>query len=358
MKRYSIHILVLAALLLEACNSPWEDEGGFIQFNPVALEVEEIGSRAPLNDLGSSFGVLGYCLANYGNTTNLDNNTGTSAWYDKYTRSRPHIFYNREIELDGTYTNAEKWLNSRYRYSFFAYAPYDATLTDNTLFKHIVDKDDTTAGTQDTTGSPVFTYTMPNTTNPADIPDAMVATAINSTELNGNVNLIFHHILSGIQLRLRNYDSPDLTIHSASISGSFIKSTVISFDTSGEVELNNTAERQTITYNLLDSDIDVSKTGESDRIEYIGEPIMLLADATNRFGSNLKLNISYTHKGANTISKTVEYPFNYPTGFEPLNGNIYTFELQFINNSLVLSLVVQNEEPWEEEEGDKDFSFE
>ncbi len=358
MKRYIPHILAITALLLGACDSPWDNENNFIQFNPIALEVEEVGSRAPINDLETPFGVFGYCLANYGNTTNLDNNTGTSAWYDKYTRSRPHIFYNKQIELDGRYTNAVKWLNSRYRYSFFAYAPYDATLTDNNLFKHIVATDNTTAGSQNTTGSPVFTYTMPNTTNPAEIPDAMVATSINATELNGNVNLTFHHILSGIQLRLRNYDSPDLTLHSASISGSFIKSTIISFNTSGEIIQNNTADRHTITYNLLDSDMDVSKTGETDRVEYIGTPIMLLADATNRFGTNLTLTINYTHKGANTISKTVEYPFNYPTGFEPLNGNIYTFELQFINNSLVLSLVVQNEEPWDEEEGDKDFSFE
>lgn len=345
MKAYKLYISVLMALLLVGCSDTfdWESQSGYIRFAPTGLIVEEVGSRAPIDEIDGSFGVLGYCLPYYGNTTDLDYNSGTAYWSDKYTRSTPHIFYKKEINADGTYSSAVKWLNSRYRYSFFAYYPFNSNITVNTG--------------QNTIGSPTMTITMPNTTTPADIPDAMVATAIDVTELTGNVTLNFQHLLSGVQIRIRNYDSESLIINSAKLSGTFIKSANISFDTEGNFLLQHSGT-QNITYNLAENvDASVVNKGEA-MVKYIGDPVMLLANSNDKFGTNLKLSINYTHKGANTITKTVEYPFNYPTGFSPILGNIYTFELQFINNSLLLSMVVQNEEPWQEDEGDKDVTFE
>ena len=333
------------ALLLVGCSDTfdWESQSGYIRFAPTGLTVEEAGSRAPIEEIDDSFGVLGYCLPYYGNTTDLDYNSGTAYWSDKYTRSTPHIFYKKEINDDGTYSSAVKWLNSRYRYSFFAYYPFNSNITVNTG--------------QNTIGSPTMTITMPNTTTPADIPDAMVATAIDVAELNGNVTLNFQHLLSGVQIRIRNYDSESLIINSAKLSGTFIKSANIGFDTEGKFFLEHSGT-QNITYNLAENvDVSVVNKGEA-MVKYIGDPVMLLANSNDKFGTNLKLNINYTHKGTNTISATKDFTFSYPIGFSPILGNIYTFELQFINNSLLLSMVVQNEEPWQEDAGDKDVTFE
>lgn len=343
MKIYRLHILALAALLLAACEPPgWDDERGYIRFSPTGLSVEESGSRAPIEAIDGSFGVLGYCLANYGNTTDLDNNTGDAHWEEKYTRSRPHIFYKKEVGANGVYTNAVKWLNSRYHYTFFAYYPYNANIS-------------VTSG-ESTLGAPTMSLTMPNTTNPAEIPDAMVATAIDATELIGNVQLHFRHLLSGIQVRVRNYDSPSLVINSATLSGTFIKSANITFNTDGTFN-TTTSGTQNVTYNLA-SGVDVSTVAPSARVEDLGIPVMLLGNSTTKLGSNLTLTVNYTHQGTNTVSKSQSFTIEFPADFSPQAGTIYTFELQFINNAMTLSLMLQNNEPWQEDEGNKDITFE
>lgn len=87
-----------------------------------------LSSRAaggPLDEFpeGGSFGVLGYCLAQKGDNTGLDPNTGTDSWEAKAPRSTPHLFYKTEVEYNGSacyYTGMQqRWYEPRdYLYSF------------------------------------------------------------------------------------------------------------------------------------------------------------------------------------------------------------------------------------------------
>ena len=106
--KFKFTYLLIASLLLPGCQKetpvdPLAASGSAIQFNTPTIKVEPTTRWSGPTDLfpsGHSFGVLGYCLANYAGTSELDPSTGSTSWEAKAVLSSPHIFYKREVKYN------------------------------------------------------------------------------------------------------------------------------------------------------------------------------------------------------------------------------------------------------------------
>ena len=153
---------------------------------------------------GASFGVFGYCLSNRIGTTGLDGNV------------------NKNIhETD------------RFRYSFFAYYPYDNDTYDAAGFD-VINLD-----SPDDFGAPSFRYTMPFSDGDVSTeldhmktPDAMLAVLYNRYSSEGNLQFIFSHLLTALGVEVNNFSDHRLTIHSITLSGTFYRTMYV--DLSGQ----------------------------------------------------------------------------------------------------------------------------
>jgi len=126
MKRYLI--LMTATALLAACNNDADNEGYVPSDNAIAFDAsaDDGLTRAPgeINDntslQGKSFGVFG---------------SYTGALKYENTTVSPDFMYNEKVTYDNgkwTYRPVKYWPNDSREYvSFFAYAPYEATPTDD-----------------------------------------------------------------------------------------------------------------------------------------------------------------------------------------------------------------------------------
>lgn len=364
-----LFVLTMAAVSLMACDKEEVMEvpsvsGEYIEFGmpSVGLDVE---TRAPLNQLaeGTSFGVLGYCLAQTqpGDTT-LNTATGSVSWDTKKSLCRPHVFYKQEVAYSGgicSYSPLVPWLADDYRYSFFAYYPYG----DGKGF--------TVTTGESTLGAPSVKFSIPfdsmdedTELDDAQVPDAMVAQSIDVIRNTGQVQLNFLHLLTGLNFQVNNYNATDdgatpgdpVTIHSLKLKGTFYKSIEINFDN------NYVFPSETFrgTYTLLgDSEDDDITIGGLESVSQIGGKTLLLVSNLKETGvedgylGDLDLVIEYTFGSGKSKFVTKTRPEN----FQPSGGTIYTAQLNFIGDSFVLNFVVDNDQKWEDG-GDSEITFE
>ena len=216
----------------------------------------DVETRAGANDFldgipdGTSFGVLGYCLAYNPGTTEYNLNSGTSQWSLKRNLCPASIFYKQEIKVDAgvcSYSPLRRWYTDGtdneglagqtlsdtddFRYTFYAYYPYE-----DSGF-NITPADAVTAG------APVITYSMPfSGTEPetvrdnSAVPDAMLGVQQNIQRASRKVQFNFSHIMTGLGFQINNFSqvgetvtSPedrgvDLIIYSIKLKGTFHKS--------------------------------------------------------------------------------------------------------------------------------------
>ena len=359
--------LFTVIMALSSCHKEMETDypycylGNTIQFgSPSIMHDVEITSRAtgPVDafSAGDSFGVLGYCLANYDGTNELNPTTGSTPWASKAVLCTPHIFYKTEIKYNGTtcyYTGEQKqWYDpSNYLYTFLAYHPYgDAYYTI---------EPETQAGI----GFPSLTFSMPfsggDISTPRqidDIPDAMAAAAIDVTRQTGRVDLQFQHLLTGLNFRINNYNpTNNLIIHGLRVSGSFYRSIRILMSRG----LEYPAETYAGTFSFLevsdDSDDVVIESHKTE--ERTGNKTLLLISnleaSPDYLGNNINIHIDYTFMGVRTTDKIITLP----SGYLPQGGTIYTIEMNFIGDSFILNFVADNNQTWEDG-GDSSIKFE
>ena len=216
---------------------------------------------------GASFGVYGYCLSNRVGTTglnNLDPNSGATSWSGKESMCPPSVFFNQEVTVgadgcDYDYSGTDNsgnqykyrsWYRDgrgldgnvkediheadRFRYSFFAYYPYDDDTYDGAGFDVI------TPGEQEDFGAPYFRFTMPfsdgDVSNPEldhmKTPDAMLAVLYNRYSSEGNLQFTFSHLLTALGMEVNNFSDHRLTVHSITLSGTFYRTIYV--DLSGQ----------------------------------------------------------------------------------------------------------------------------
>lgn len=367
MKRnQSIFVLFVLLLVMSACSK--EEIGGqpvlsrqTIEFGAPSIHVEA-DTRGPLNQLkeGSSFGVLGYCLAQTApDNATLNPASGSQVWSNKKQLCYPEVFYKKKVTYSGgscSYEPLEKWYEpTNYNYSFFAYYPYEGAFTVTTEAQEL--------------GAPKVKFSIPfDSTEEAtaleadDVPDAMVAQEIDVVRNTGQVQLNFLHILTGLNFQVNNYNAKEngdpgetVTIHSLKLYGTFYKSIEINFDSG----YNFPDETFSGTYTIVPDGSDIEVPGLTSVSEIGNKTILMVSNLSRTTGSSaylgdLKLGIEYSFNGK--IHYQPE-PITRPENFLPAGGTIYTAQLNFIGNSFVLNFIVDNNQQWEDG-GDSDITFE
>ena len=364
---YISFALAITLLALGACNQ--EELGGElpamsgenISFATPTIGVE-VGTRAPLNQLanGTSFGVLGYCLAQTSpSDETLNQASGSQEWDYKKQLCYPEVFYKQEVTYDNgicTYSPLREWYASTdYNYSFFAYYPSNA-FTVTTGVKDL--------GSPSVKFSIPFDYMDPNTNlDESQVPDAMAAQVIDVTRNAGLVQLRFQHLLTGLNFQVNNYNVDNegnsgnsVTIHSLKLRGKFYKSVEINFDRSYDFP----DETFYGTYTILgdNDDDDVTIAGLASESEIGGKTLLLVSNLNKTskkdgYLGQLELEINYSF--GNSIRQQKVEPR--PENFQPSGGTIYTAQLNFIGDSFVLNFIVDNNQQWEDG-GDSEITFE
>lgn len=353
------HILIifLSALAVIACEK--EDFPGYdaeaIDFNVTAQNIKVVETKSTLvnNTLpdGTSFGVLGYCIPYVLQTTTPNYSGASGEWSIKVHNSYPDIFYNQKVDYnDGICTydsdsgtagsQVKGWVTppagdnsdpSKYTYTFFAYYPY---LTSNSVWS--------VSTTNKTLGAPKFTFSMPFTSattstslDDAIIPDAMVASTFNRLRANGAVPLNFNHILSGINIKVANYDARDISVNSVTLSGTFNKTVAIDFNDNSSIFSGTYSGSFTFSNGTQEvlSNASVDLNG--------GKTILLLSNTVgNGLGQGIKLDITYS-----IDSVTTQATISIPADFKPVQGTNYTLTLNFVNGAI--TLLTESDSQWE-----------
>lgn len=355
-KNKPILALITLFLALSACNkenipAPPSYSDQYIEFGAPSIHVESKTKAGPVNQLpeGSSFGVLGYCLAQYSpSNTELNSASGMQEWNYKKQLCPPEVFYNKQITYSSgtcTYDNPKNWYeNTGFYYSFFAYYPYG----ENSGFTLYTQEKDL--------GAPRVKFSIPFNSITEDtelddnlVPDAMVAQEIDVTRNTGQVPLNFRHILTGLNFQVNNYNATEsgdpgqsVTIHSVKLKGTFYKSIEINFD-SGYTFPDETFKG---TYTILNNEVTINGL---ESVSTIGGKTLLLVSNLTQTGANngylgdVEVVIEYTFGNGVRTSKS----FKRPENFLPAGGTIYTAQLNFIGNAFVLNFVVDNNQEWE-----------
>ena len=367
-------IFVLSLLLLSACEKTVvvsgyaEDE---IVFSVPDVTVDVESRSGPVNRLpeGTSFGVLGYCLAQTApDNEALNTSSGSLMWDQKKTLCRPHLFYNQEVTYsNGTcaYTPVVKWYDPvDYQYSFFAYYPYGQDCFTVTTARNAF-------------GAPSVKFSIPDigtgvscevedesyeVLDDSKVPDAMVAQTIDVTRTGGVVPLDFLHILTGLNFQVNNYNVSEdaqvpgnpVTVHSLVLAGTFYKSITIDFDSGYDFPDETFAG----AYVLVSDGQDIEIGGLESVSEIGGKTLLLVSnlaktDGDDAYIGDLRLEIEYSF---GTSDHRIQV-FDRPDNFLPAGGTIYTAQLNFIGNSFVLNFIIDNDNRWEDG-GDSEITFE
>ena len=357
---------------------------------------------------GASFGVYGYCLSNRVGTTglgNLDPNSGATSWSGKESMCPPSVFFNQEVTVgadgcDYHYSGTDNGSNQyrswyrdgrgldgnmnegiqdadRFRYSFFAYYPYNDDTYDGAGFDVI------TPGEREDFGAPYFRFTMPfsggdvsNTKlDHMKTPDAMLAVLYNRYSSEGNLQFTFSHLLTALGVEVNNFSDHRLTVHSITLSGTFYRTIYV--DLSGQnVKFTSPAYDVYKGYYVLldESDYPDAEGVVLEPVEdefsatswNIGpEDYLLLISGDggsrgNYLGPNpddLHMNISYSFDDGGKNPRVAS--FTRPTSFTPQPGTRYTAQLNFVGDEFVLLFAVDNNgEWWLGNENDDDVIFE
>lgn len=345
--RITKQFVLLPALIcsMASCSNgdmvPQQTQGDFVSFAEPKVKLTATQTRAVVEGSelpnSSSFGVLGYCLAYTAGTTNLDANTGPRTWYTKRTLAVPHVFRNLQVTKNGatcTYTAVKgtttqqdvknglvAWYpQNDYRYTFMAYYPYSGWSVP------AINK----------TGEPAISYSLSDISNN---PDLMVDSKVDMMRGAGSVKFEFKHLMTGLVLKINNYDSgKQLNISQLEISGTFHKKVSISTDLNPVV-----SETFPDSHSFGSQAVPASSSKELAPLLFLPKP---QSPGVNNIGSDIKISISYTSL-QDGVNRTQVIPFPDWTSFNPQPGFMYTLQLTFKGDALLLDIIDANNGLWE-----------
>lgn len=365
MKTEILHLITATCMLTAACQRAEEPAVALLSADPIRFATPTLNcqvesapfTRTPVDlfPAGGSFGVLGYCLAYYAGTTEVDPTTGPASWDSKAVLSAPTLFYKQEVKFNGDecyYTGVQqRWYEpADYLYTFFAYYPYGDTF-------YTVEP-----ATPTGIGNPALTYTMPfsggeiaTPRNLDDIPDAMAASTVDASRQDGHVRLEFNHLLTGIDFTVNNYNTTnDLTVHGLRISGNFYRSLRIHMNEGLEYPLETFSGTFTFLDGADDTD-DIQIEHDKSQARIAGKTLLLISNletGPDYIGTNVNIHIDYSFMGRRITDKTIPLP----AGYLPHGGTIYTVEMNFIGDAFILNFIVGNNQMWEDG-GDSNIQF-
>ena len=400
-KKYStIAISLIYAALLSSCqlDGPDRTREEFISFSSPAIKMD-MSTRAdgPYDFLdaipnGTSFGVLGYCLAYNPGETTYNPNSGTSQWSLKRNLCPPSVFYNTEVTVkDGgaIYNPLKKWYadgvqndgisvelsgTDDFRYTFYAYYPYDPNLNDGSGFS-------ISPANSYTAGAPVITYTMPFNGSDKEatidgydekVPDAMLSVQQNVQRGSQSVEFNFSHIMTGLGFQINNFsqvaetvedesdEGVDLKIYSIKLKGTFHKS--VKVDMTDAVASISYKDTYSGTYTIFEANegkiIPWNQDGSRGSITMEPEIFLRLLpgnEADGYFGPTPDSNDNENDPNPVLI---VDYQLGENdrkteqlkrlTNFQPRSGVRYTAQINWVNNAFILIMQANNGEIWED----------
>lgn len=283
--------------------------------------------------------------------------------------------------MDGdyaTYDNPKRWytdglnadlgnielVNTRdYRYTFFAYYPFDGGF-------NIIPADAATAGT------PVITYSMPYDGNVGVVldfdtltPDPMLAVTYNVQRDRRMVDFNFFHITTALGFQVNNYSQVgetaeneddkgvDLTIYSIKLTGTFFRSVTADMSESAVNITYDANDTYQATFVLFESEagkvIPWQQDGNNRAISMEPEKyVRLLAGNSENgvFGPSNDVEVVVGYKlGENKPTQKTELR---PGSFVPSPGTRYTAQLNWVNDAFVLIMQPDNGDLWEDGEAD------
>lgn len=378
-----VGMLFLAGCSKEKGSEPAFGDG-YIHFGVPAVTVETRATEGFIDGKlpdGASFGVLGYCLAYNPGTTTYNANSGTSLWRIKSELCPPSVFYKQEVTMDGdyaTYDNPKRWytdglnadlgnielVNTRdYRYTFFAYYPFDGGF-------NIIPADAATAGT------PVITYSMPYDEDEDEgevldfdtlTPDPMLAVTYNVQRDRRMVDFNFFHITTGLGFQVNNYSQVgetvedegdggvDLVIYSIKLTGTFFRSVTANM---AEAAVDISYDREdtyAATYVLYEKEegtlVPWQQDGSEGSISLEPEKYVRLLSGDEKNGifgpkNDIQVLVDYQLGGNGRKVERIDRP----ASFVPSPGTRYTAQLNWVNNAFVLIMQPDNGDLWEDGE--------
>ena len=359
-----ISVVILSALACLSCDKEIlpQVSDGLIDFEVKTSNIKVVETRSTLiyNTLpnNSSFGVLGYCVPYVLGTTTNNYSGASGLWNSKVQNSHPDIFYNQKVEYaDGTCiydsnsglsgNQVKGWVTppsgdnsdpSKYTYTFFAYYPYQSGSNNSSGWS-------VTSGSG-ALGAPTLKFIMPFTSTNAStrlddslIPDAMIASTYDRLRADGAVPVTFAHILTGVNIKVANFDDRQITINSVTLSGTFNKQVTFDF--------NNNSTQYTGTYSGTFTFTQSGITYHADPGASInlngGKSILLLSNSESKLGNNIKLNGSYSVAG---INRSIPFEIDIKEDFKFIQGTNYTLTLNFVNGAI--TLLTESELQWED----------
>ena len=395
--------MIVAAVALPSCN---DEPGGSVQpagaitFGAPVMEVETRSTFKDALDAGDSFGVLGYCLGYTVGTTKINYSSGSGLWATKRAYCPPSVFYNQRVTVqqDGTCTydrnnsaaasgnNPKFWYAdgtdldgsentnitgaANYRYTFFAYYPYDGAFT-------VYAPADASAA-----GAPKLKFTMPQTggniataLDHTITPDAMLAALYNRRNSEGNLQFSFRHVLTGLGFVVNNYSSRNLLINRIELRGTFYKTLIIDA-TSGTVSYespaNSTYTGTYVVYDHTQGTPEEQQRGgmllvndDPDNATVVSSPspiggghIMLISGTQSQSlgpdNQNLQVYIRYKFWDKD-VAEPDDWKEATPTRsatFTFRSGTRYVAELDFVGDAFTINFVQANNDMWQDGEAD------
>ena len=380
---YAAVWLAVCVAVLQGCRQDDRariyDPSGRIMFGYPSMTVEtRSGFRDALQE-GDQFGVLGYCVPyNYVGSSTLAYTNASATWSSKRIFSPPHVFYGTRVTVGAsgcTYdydggsageNNPAYWFRyengtgygldgnvntgvtdeaADYRYTFYAYYPYDG-------FRIVAPDSRMTAG------APVLRFDMPQTGDSEDVilddgltPDAMLGVLYDKRQEEGALQFRLYHVLTGLGFEVNNLSERNLTVYSIKLRGSFFKSVQVDF-TESVVSYSFPSDRYTGTYVLFDGTLELPSTPEgsssSDVLAGGTEYILLISGEGSYFGEGVEVVIDYQFGDAQRTTAS----FSRPGTFIPSPGVRYKAQLNFVGDTFVLQFITDNSDMWEDGEGD------
>lgn len=384
MKKKTIYLVMLPlffGLATSSCRQDekvqWFDSSERLVFGYPAIDVETKSEFRNSLKEGDKFGVLGYCVPyNYVGSSTLAYTNASATWSSKRIYSPPHVFYGTCVTVgasgctydytgstennpaywfryeDGTGYGLDGTVNSSvtddaadYRYTFYAYYPFDK-------FSIVSPKGNMTAG------APVLRFDMPQTGESEETilddeqtPDAMLGVLYDKRREEGALQFRMYHVLTGLGFEVNNLSERDLTVYSIKLQGSFFKSVQVDF-TESVVSYSFPPDRYTGTYELFNGTLELLSTPEgtssSDLLADGTKYILLISGEGSYFGDDVEVVIDYQFGDAQRTTTS----FSRPGTFTPSPGVRYTAQLNFVGDTFVLQFITDNNDMWEDGEGD------
>ncbi len=340
-------------LLFVACsdNAPEQTEGkDIIKFSAPAV-VETTESRAtPVQSAlpeGSTFAVNGYCIPLSSGYTSVSDEQynpsgGALGWSEKSALAYPDVMNGAILKTDNSGcsyapdSSTGEWYTPNnpkvrkeaapadFKYSFIAFAPVSGKFS-----------------MESGVGAPKLSYTVEY---PCE-EDAMYAFTADHKRETGNVKLQFHHILSGLSVKLNNFNGEDIIVNNLTLNGNFYTSAVIDFSASEPVmSTGDAVAHASMPFSTQPVTVAKESALTVPNVLFV-LPNSGAADS-NYLGLEKTITGSFTYKGETFEIRIPKEGDNFNFSRIPKPGVNYTLNINFTGSEVKLMLST-GEEYWE-----------